>query len=129
MNTLSDEASDATRYAKTMYTITLRHPFALAADAAITQREEVKLALAFDSNAAMLIVPSIVSEQLGLPIVRRQALHEAALNATGERKPVLAVELEINGTRAIFEAVVEPNISTVIVSPALMDSLALERKN
>jgi predicted aspartyl protease len=110
-------------------TITLRHPFALASDGNAATRDSVQLDLALDTKAAMLLVPASVSQRLGLPTVRRQALHEAAMNETGERKPVLAVELEINGIRAIFEAIVEPNISNVVVSPSLLDSLALERKN
>jgi hypothetical protein len=114
-------------------TITLRNPFAIETImrtpvATSASALGLTLDLSLDNKAPMIVLPESASA-LGLPVVRKQALHEAATNASAERKPVIAVELEFEGKAAIFEAVIDPSATKAVINPAFLKTLDLDRKN
>ncbi len=95
-----------------------------------TGSETVQLDLSFDHNTSMLIVPEHVARTLRLPVVRHQALHEVIRMHSAVRKPVFAVELEIDDTIILLEAVTDSHAHHAVINPSLLRSLQLEyRRN
>ena len=59
------------------------------------------------ARATLLVLPQSVTDELGLPTIRRQMV-KCANEERAERDVVYGVELEICGRKGVFEAVVEP---------------------
>jgi predicted aspartyl protease len=116
MNTTELNTKNATK-------ITLRNPLELQKSASVVVMDTL-----IEEGSSRLLLPA-TAEMLNLPILRKQALHEAVQNVSSERKTVHAVEMEINGTRAVVEATIEPTLTKAVVGTSVLRELAIIANN
>ncbi len=103
--------------------ITVRNPLEFR-----TPDTAVVLETLLEEGSSRILLPA-TAQMLNLPIVRKQALHEAVTNVSSGRKTVHAVEMEINGSRAVVEATIEPTLTKAVVGTAVLRELAMIANN
>jgi predicted aspartyl protease len=77
-----------------------------------------------DPGASMLVLPSAVADQLGLPRTRKMTVTYGD-RRTAERDLVNQVEVELLGRKSIFDAILEPARTTVLVGAIVLEALDL----
>lgn len=77
-----------------------------------------------DPGASMLVIPTAVADQLGLPRTRKMTVTYGD-RRTAERDLVGQVEVELLGRKSTFDAVLEPARTTVLVGAIVLEALDL----
>ena len=77
-----------------------------------------------DTGAAMLVLPSTVVEQLGLPLGNKIKVRYAD-GRRGQRHQAMGVSLELLGREGLFHAVVEPKRTEALIGVIVLEALDL----
>ncbi len=84
----------------------------------------VTLSGVVDSGATRLVLPASAVKQLGLPITGEINVKYAD-GRKAKRKVVSGVDLEFNGRRGTFSAIVEPRRSDALIGAIVLEELDL----
>ncbi len=96
--------------------IILRNPLPVQGDnVSVDSAESVELDASIDIGSAQFVLPASAVETLRLPRMQKSRF--------------CAVELEINGKKGIFEALIEPKRTHAVIGSAVMATLDIERRN
>jgi clan AA aspartic protease len=90
----------------------------------LTESKTIELDAKIDTGATLLVLPGDVANELKFPFVRKTPVKYAD-ESRAERDVVGAVELEVCGRKAWFEAIVEPKKSYALVGAIVMETLDL----
>ncbi len=90
----------------------------------ITKSEPTEIDAKIDTGATMLVLPGDVAALHQFPVSRRISVKYAD-ESRAEKDVVWGVELEICGRKAVFEAIIEPKKSYVLVGAIVMETLDL----
>ncbi|MFQ3597236.1 MAG: hypothetical protein SNJ66_02735 [Chloroherpetonaceae bacterium] len=90
----------------------------------LTQSRAIELDAKIETGATLLVLPGEVADELKFPFVRKTPVKYAD-ESRAEKDVVGAVELEICGRKAWFEAIVEPKKSYALVGAIVMETLDL----
>lgn len=75
-----------------------------------------------DTGAARLVLPKSVVKQLGLPFADKVKVRYAD-HRTGTRQTVEFVQVEIQGRRGTFTAIVEPSRTEALIGAIVLEDL------
>jgi clan AA aspartic protease len=97
--------------------IKIRNPFR-------PEIEPVEIMARVDTGATLLIIPGEIAKKFEFPVIRKQTV-KYANEETEEKEVVYGVEVEVCERKGVFEAIVEPRKSYVLLGAVIMESLDL----